>query len=192
MVIYNRKEIKSWAKSKIPFLWEKRVSLAMAMLALLFLYLFRDVVQMIIIMAVFIALGTASLLYNRWIKLSLGFELIMFGTVITAIAYGRWQAMVVGFIALFLAEVLTDRFTYSTFISFIGLAVIASVAPLVSSIGITWTGIAMTLLYDIIIVPGYLLMGSSPWRTFVFVGTHIMFNVWVFIFLAPFVFRIVS
>ena len=192
MVIYNRKEVKSWAKSKIPFLWEKRVSIGLAMLALLFLYLFRDVVQMIIIMAVFIALGTTSLLYNRWIKLSLGFELIMLGTVITAMVYGRWQAIVVGFIALFLAEVLTDRFTYSTFISFIGLAVIAAVVPLVSTIGITWTGITMTLLYDIIIVPGYLLMGSSPWRTFVFLGTHIMFNVWVFIFLAPLVFRIVS
>jgi len=192
MVKYNRKEIKAWAKSKIPFLWEKRVSLGLAVLALLFLYLFRDVVQMIIIMAVFIALGTVSLLYNRWIKISLGFELIMFGTIITAMVYGRWQAIVVGFIALFLAEVLTDRFTYSTFISFIALAVVASVAPLVSSIGITWTGVTMTLLYDLIIVPGYLLMGSSPWRTSLFVGTHIMFNVWVFIFLAPFVFRIIA
>jgi len=192
MITYNRPAVKAWAKSKIPFLWEKRVGIGLAVLGLLILYLFRDVIQMLVIMGLFIILGIGSLIYNRWIKISLGFELIMFGTVITALVYGWWQAVIVGFIALFLAEIFTDRFTYSTFISFIGLGVVATVVPLVSNLGITWAGITMTLLYDLIIVPGYLIMGSSPWRTAVFVGTHLLFNVWVFIFLAPFVFRIVN
>jgi hypothetical protein len=192
MVTYKRSRIRAWAKSKIPFLWEKRLGIASAIIGLVLLFLFRDVIQMLVVMAAFIILGVASLIYNRWIKLSLGFELIMLGIVVTGMAYGRWQAFVVGFIALFFAEVITNRFTYSTFISFIGIFIVSMTIPLFQNTGVTWVGICMTLIYDAIIGPGYILMGSSPWRTLLFVATHAIFNIWVFIFIAPWVFRLLA
>jgi len=140
---------------------------------------------MLTVMALFIIIGILSMMYNRWIKVSLGVELIMVGTVLTAVAYGRFPAIIVGFVALFFAEMLSDRFTYSTFISFIGLFVVAMVVPLFGSSSITAIGIWMTLMYDIIILPGYVLLGSSPWRSLLFFVTHIMFNAWVFIVIAP-------
>jgi len=192
MLNYNRQAIKAWAKSKIPFLWEKRVSIVLVVSALLLLYFFRDVIQMLVVMAAFIAIGAGSMLYNRWLKYSLGVELIMLGIVITGLVYGRIPALIVGWIALFIAMVITNSFMHSSFVSFVGIFVVVMAIPLFQGISVTWVGIWMTLLYDLVIAPGYLLMGSSPWRTLLFVGSHIIFNVWLFIILAPLVFRILG
>jgi len=185
MFKYNRKQLSDLAKSKLPFLWEKRIGIFFVIAAVLLLYLFRSIVEVIAVMAVFIVIGVVSLMYNRWIKVSLGFELIMLGIIITGVVYGRIPAFVVGTVALFFAEVITDRFTYSTFVSFVGIFVIAMIVPMFANNNIAVVGIGMTLLYDAIILPGYMLLGSSPWRSFLFFTTHILFNAWVFIVIAP-------
>lgn len=190
MLRYSRRKAKIWAKSRIPFIWKKRYTIVAAAAGLILLYFFSSFVKMILVMAVFMLLGVLSLIYNRWIKTSLGVELIMLGTVISAVEYGFFSGIVVGFVALFFAEILTDRLTYSTFVSFLGIAAVSLAAPLLD-VGITWTGIAMTLLYDAIITPGYLIMGSSPWRTLTFVATHILFNAWIFVFIAPFAVEVI-
>ncbi|MBI2145611.1 hypothetical protein HYU18_04810 [Candidatus Woesearchaeota archaeon] len=145
-------------------------------------------------MGIFIALAAMSMLYNKWIKLSIGVELIMLGLVITSVAFGRLPGLVVGIVGLFLAEVISERFTYSTFVSFIGVCVVALIAPNVfnQAGSITSTGIIVTVVYDAIIIPGYLLLGSSFGRSAFFVVTHIFFNIWVFTFLAPAIFRILT
>ncbi len=190
MLGYDRSEVKAWAKSRIPFFWKKRVSIALAIASLALLFLFRNLVEMLAVMALFIALGIASMMYNRWIKISLGVELIMLGTVITGLVYGNLPALVVGVVSLFFAEVITDRFTYSTFVSFMGIFAVSMAAPMIGSVGVTWAGIWMTVLYDAIIGPGYIIMGSSLLRTSLFVVTHTLFNIWVFVFVAPWVFRL--
>ena len=184
-LLYDRSAVKGWAKSQIPLFWERRLFIAVGVAAFLLLYFFRGVVEVFAVMAAFIVLGVASLMYNRWIKVSLGFELVMLGTVVTGVLYGRLPAFVVGFVGLFLAEVLTDRFTYSTFISFIGIFAVAMVVPSFEPFSVTSAGIWMTLLYDAIILPGYMIMGSSPARSFLFFVTHVAFNVWVFAVFAP-------
>lgn len=189
---YSRKDVKVWAKSRIPFFWERRVAVVLAVAAVVILLLFRSFVEMLAVMALFIALGIMSMMYNRWVKVSLGVELILLGTVITALVYGRVPSLIVGIVSLFFAEVFTDRFTYSTFVSFIGIFAVSMAAPLLQGIGITSVGILMTVLYDAVIGPGYVLMGSSPWRTLLFVATHLLFNIWAFAFIAPFVFRILG
>ncbi len=192
MLGYNRADISEWAKSRLPFFWKKRAAILLSAVSLILVLIFHDVVEMLAVMALFIVLGIASMMYNRWVKVSLGFELIMLGTVVTGLVYGRIPALVVGVVALFVSEVITDRFTYSTFVSFIGIFAVAMAIPVFQGTGITWVGIWMVLLYDAIIGPGYILVGSSPWRTLLFVVTHILFNIWVFVFVAPLVLRIVG
>ncbi len=187
---YNRKELRALAKSQLPFLWKKRFFIALVISSAALLFLFRNFVEMLAVMAFFIALGVASMMYNRWIKISLGIEFIMLGTVITGLVYGKFPALVVGLVSLFFAEVITDRFTYSTFVSFVGIFAVSMVTPMLDGISITWVGIWMTLLYDAVIGPGYIIVGSSVWRTLLFVVTHILFNIWVFVFAAPWVFRL--
>ena len=189
---YDRKAVKSWAKSRIHFFHERRLAVLFILIGLVLLFLFWQIVEMLFVMAMFIALGIGSMMYNRWVKVSLGFELIMLGVVITGMLYGRFHALTVGFIALFFAEVLSNRFTHSTFVSFIGMFAIAMVVPFFADNNVKWVGIGMTLLYDIIILPGYILLGSSPGRSLLFFSTHVIFNSWIFITIAPLIMSLLS
>lgn len=198
----NVKDLVAWAHSKVPgfeslasflkLLIEKRLIVFFAIVVFVLLFFFWSQVKVILVMAFFIALAAASMLYNRLIKVSLGAEFIMLGLVITTLAFGRLPGLIVGIVGLFLAEVLSERFTYSTFVSFIGIAVVGLTAPNVfnQTNSITATGIIMTVIYDAVIIPGYLLLGSNLGRSALFVVTHIIFNVWVFSFIAPLLVRI--
>lgn len=199
----GKNDVAAWAHSKIPgfenftafarFLIEKRLIILLALVTLVLLFFFWSYIKLFFVMGAFIALAAFSMLYNRWIKVSLGVEFVMLGLVITTLAFGRLPGLVVGMAGLFLAEVLSERFTYSTFVSFIGIALVALIAPNIfnQTNSITSTGIIMTLIYDAVIAPGYLLLGSNPGRTALFVVTHIIFNAWVFSFIATTAFRII-
>lgn len=200
----RKNNIVSWAHAKVPglesitsfirFLIEKKFIALLAIAAAVLLFFFWAYVKLLAVMAFFIALGAFSMVYNRWIKVSVGVELVMLGLVITSIAFGRLPGLIVGLIGLFLAEIISERFTYSTFVSFIGIAVIAVIAPNIfhQTNSITSAGIILTVIYDAIIIPGYLLLGSNPGRSAFFVVTHIIFNIWAFSFIAPIVFRILA
>ena len=199
----KKNDIVSWAHSKVPglesfasllkFLVEKKFIILFVLAALVLLFFFWAYIKTLVVMVFFIILGAFSMIYNRWIKVSVGVEFIMLGLVVTSIVFGRLPGLIVGMVGLFLAEVISERFTYSTFVSFIGIAVVGLTAPNVfhwMDGSITSTGIIMTLLYNAIIMPGYLLLGSNLGRSALFMITHIIFNVWVFSFIAPLLVRI--
>lgn len=200
----RKKDIVSWAHSKVPgleslnsfirFLTEKKLIVFLAIAAVVLLFFFWAYIKLLAVMAFFIALGAASMIYNRWIKVSVGVEFIMLGLVVTSIAFGRLPGMIVGVVGFFLAEIISERLTYSTFVSFLGAAVIAMIAPNVfhQTNSITSAGIMLTILYDAIIIPGYLLLGSNVGRSAFFVVTHIIFNIWAFSFIAPMLFRVLA
>ncbi len=200
----RKNNIVSWAHAKVPgleslasffkFLIEKKLIVVIAIVAAVLLFFFWAYVKLLAVMAFFIALGAVSMIYNRWVKLSVGVEFVMLGLVITSIAFGRLPGLIVGLAGLFLAEIISERFTYSTFVSFIGIAVVALIAPNIfhQTNNITSAGIILTVIYDAIIIPGYLLLGSNPGRSAFFMVTHIIFNIWVFSFIAPMVFRILA
>lgn len=201
----RKNDIVSWAHAKVPglesltsflkFLIEKKLIVPFAIAAAVFLFFFGAYIKLLAAIAFFIFLGAISMIYNRWVKVSIGVELVMLGLVITSIAFGRLPGLIVGLAGLFLAEVISERFTYSTFVSFIGIVVVAVIAPDVFQLAnhsITTTGIILTLVYDAIIVPGYLLLGSDFGRSAFFTVTHIIFNIWAFSFIAPLLFRILA
>ena len=194
----------SWSHSKVPglesfnsfarVLVARRLIVLLALAAVVLLFFFWAYVKLLVVMAFFIALGAVSMLYNRWIKVSAGVEFVMLGLVITSIAFGRLPGLIVGLVGLFLAEIISERFTYSTFVSFIGIAVVGIIAPNIfhQTNSITSAGIMLTIIYDAIIIPGYLLLGSSVGRSAFFVITHIIFNIWVFSFIAPLVLKVLT
>ena len=200
----KKNDLVSWAHSRVPgmqslgsfvkLLSERRLAVLFVIAAAVLLFFFLGYVKTLSIIAFFIVLGAVSMIYNRWLKLSLGVEFIMLGVVITSVVSGRLPGLVVGIIGLFLAELISERFTYSTFVSFIGIAVVALIAPNVihQTNSITSTGIILTVVYDAVIIPGYLLLGSSIGRSALFVVTHIAFNVWAFSFLAPIFISVLS
>jgi hypothetical protein len=201
----KKTDIVSWSHSRIPalqsfgsfmrFLLEKRIAVLLILVGIFLLILFWRYIQMAVVMGLFIALAAVSMLYNRWVKISIGVEFVLLGLVITTIIYGTVPGIFVGIVGLFLAEILSERFTYSTFVSFIGIVVVALATNTIYGLTnnhITMTGILLTLLYNAIIIPGYLLLGSSVGRSMLFAVTHIIFNIWVFSFLAPLIIRILT
>ena len=201
----KKRDIVSWSHSKVPglesfnaftrFLVEKKFIVLLGIAALVLLFFFWAYIKLLAVMVFFITLASVSMLYNRWIKVSVGVELIMLGLVITSIAFGRLPGLIVGIVGLFLAEIISERFTYSTFVSFIGIAVVAVIAPNVfhwMNGSITAAGILLTIIYDVIIIPGYLLLGSNIGRSAFFTVTHIAFNIWAFSFIAPLLFRVLA
>ncbi len=194
------KQWKEHAASRYPagrkvlqFYQDHTFSASASIIILLGLIFFSGLVKMLIIGAFFIVLGAFSMIYNRWLKLSIGIELIMLGFIMMTVLYGPIPGIIVGMIALFWAEVMTGRFTYSTVVSFIGIGIVGFLIPLLPfQDNITMLGILATIIYDAIIVPGYILLGSEPWRSFLFGVGHIIFNIWVFFGIAPWLLTILE
>ena len=85
MDIKRKNDVASWAHSKIPgfenftafvrFLTEKRFIILFALAAIVLLFFFWSYIKMLVVMAIFIVLAAMSMLYNRWIKVSLALSL---------------------------------------------------------------------------------------------------------------------
>jgi hypothetical protein len=188
----SRAEIKAWAKQRLftpeqlkRWLWERKGILVLVVAIAIVLIFFWAYIKAIMVMAALILLGFLSLLYNRVIRISLGFELIMLITVLAGVMYGPFAAFFVGATALFAVEVFNQSLQHSTVVSFIGLAVVSFAISYLNEMNISALGIIVTLLYNAVIAPGYLLMGSAPWKTLLFTATDIPFNIWVFLVIAP-------
>jgi len=176
-----------WSEIKIAFkpLAKRKKALAfLAFLVLVALVLGRYNKALLFIPGLTI-LASLSMIYNLFIRISLGFEFIMLATVLCSVVYGPIAGVCVGITSLFFAEFISTKLTYNTFVSFIGIAIVGFVASFYTGGNITMWGIAMTVLYDVIIIPGYLMTGSNPIKCFIYVVTHIPFNIWVFFVIAP-------
>ena len=197
----KRALLRTWARAKIQgmenlssFLliaWRYKMGVFLFAAAVSVLVAFWDFAKQLLIMALFIALGIASMYYMKYIRFPLGFELNMLGMVIVGKLYGGLAAVIVGCITLFIAELITERLTHSTIVSFFGIIIAGMLLPTFPATwSITVLGIVTVIIYDAIIIPLYIGFGSSVARSLIFLATHIIFNVWVFVFVAPKVFGI--
>ncbi|MEK6968079.1 MAG: hypothetical protein AABX51_05610 [Nanoarchaeota archaeon] len=144
-----------------------------------------QIIKPFLFVAVFLFLSSISLIYNRWLKVSIGIEFITFSTVMTARAYGGLLGGLVGFFGLATAEVLGTGFNAKTVISLLAIFLMGMITPFFNGIHITTAGMLIAVFYDLLIIPLYLIAGSNPVRSAVFVITHLIFNAWLFVFIAP-------
>ena len=162
--------------------------LKLVILAVLFwavLFFLGQTLKPFFFIAIFLLLSSVSLIYNRWLKTSLGIEFVMLSTVMTARVYGPIPGAIVGFIGLTAAEIIGTGFNARTLISLGAIAIIGLITPFFSSLSILAAGMILTIIYDLMIIPFYQLAGSSPGRSALFVVTHIIWNLWVFAVMAP-------
>ncbi len=198
----KRTEVRQWAKAKFGIqnlfndflLWCFKKKIAIAAIALVLfaaLFMFAFIKQLFLI-AFFIVLGSASLLYNRFIKTSIGVELITLGVIIIGRLYGPFAAIIVGLTSLLLAELFNGSLQHKTLVSFVGLLVIGFLTQFFNGSSITTEGIILVLIYNVIIIPGYLLLGSNLLRSGLFLVTHLVFSFWIFTTIAPAIYGILT
>jgi hypothetical protein len=155
--------------------------LALVLGLVLMISMFRN----LMIMLVLIALASVSMIYNRWVNLSLGIELITLATVVAGIYYGTGTGILVGILTLLAAELVGGRMDPRTVVSFIGITVVGALSASFEPGQIKMAGIMMVVVYDLIIIPGYLFVGSNTVKTVVYGITHIVWNVFIFLNIAP-------
>ncbi len=167
----------------------KKVTLGLIFFIFIILYAgkyFKD----LFFITILTIIGSFSMIYLRYFKAAyiFGIELCMFATVLCARAYGPVTGLVVGFLTIFFSLILSGRFKYSSFISILALPLIGFVTPFFGFWPVEITGVAMTIIYDLIIIPFYILLGSRISSSIIFVVTHLMFNYWVFTNVAPLIY----
>jgi hypothetical protein len=158
------------------------VSLAV-ILALLFLKSYKSIFFTILL----IGIGAISMLYIRFFTFShlIGFELCTMSTVVAALAFGPAYGFITGLFSITLGFIISGYFKPSYFISILTLPLMGLAVPFFSNLEIWQIGVLVTVLYDLIILPLYVMMGSRLHSTVIFFFTHLLLNLWVFNSIAP-------
>lgn len=155
---------------------------------LILINLISGVVKDVLVISSLILIGGVSKIYQRFFKVQLGIEFIMLATVISGYVYGPFVGAIVGFFTFALATYFSGFFSHTLVISFVMITLVGAIAPLFSNTTIKTAGITLTLIYNIIFIPIYIgWFRGRVTRIFMFSITHILWNIWVFSTIAPFI-----
>jgi hypothetical protein len=137
---------------------------------------------------ILIAVGGFSMVYIRFFRWShyVAFELCTMSTVLTSIAYGPVYGAATGFFSIILGFIVSGYFKPTYFISILAMPLIGLIAPIFIGLPIWQIGMIMTVIYDGIILPLYVVFGSRISSSIVFFITHLFLNFWIFRVIAPF------
>jgi len=137
-------------------------------------------------------LASVSMLYLKISKHAhfIGIELCTLATVLISLKYGYVLGMITGFISITSALIISGYFKPSYFVSVLAMPLIGLIVPLFSGLPLWQIGILMTIIYDAIVLPLYVFMGSRIPSSIVFFVTHVLFNYWVFTTIAQVIFNL--
>ena len=172
---------------------DKRQFLVYSLLSLVLLF-FMTRYKPIFITLILILLGGFSMLYIRFFNFShyIGFELCTMATVLTALAYGPIFSFMTGFVSITLGFIISGYFKPTYFISILTMPLLGLLIPIFSHLPLWQIGLIFTVLYDLIILPLYVIMGSRIHSTVIFFITHIILNLWIFTTIAPVIYRVIN
>ncbi len=165
------------------WLWQQKWKIFLSIIALVFVVTFA---QVIIPAAVIIALGviaTFSTSYKRVIRIPPAIELVTFTTVMVSLLYGPWIGAVYAAVVSISAEIMTNALDIFIITFVPGRMVVALFSGFLFGLfdgNVVSTGIAATLLYNLVAQPFYLFMADVEMRAkalyfmFVNIGTNMV------------------
>lgn len=175
---------KKFIKPIIDWILKSKFNAVLIITAIVIVVLFASIIKQTLIISLLILLGGISKIYQRYIKAQVGIEFIMLSTVVTGFIYGSFIGAIVGFSTFSLATYFSGRFSHNLFPSFIMVTIVGMLSPLFNNV--TTAGIVQTLVYDIIL--GYIYLAWFRGRIhkiLIFTFTHFLWNLYVFIKIAP-------
>ncbi|MBN2422008.1 hypothetical protein JXB41_02175 [Candidatus Woesearchaeota archaeon] len=181
-----------YLKEKIETISKKKKTIYLSFFLIMLVLYFGTHYKNIFFITLLTVAGALSLIYVRFFKEAyvLGVELVMFSTILCGYVYGSLVGFIVGFITIFISQIYSGRFKFSTLISIIMVPIIGLIVPFFNFVQISTLGIVLVIVYDLIILPLYYITGSRITTVIVYFITHILFNVWVFRYIAPFVLKL--
>ena len=128
-------------------------------------------------------LASFSTIYKRKLGIPLGgVELVTFGTVITAVAFGPIIGLLFGLVSSLASEILSQSIGPLTWIYALTMAFVGAFAGIFDSLGLVFLGIAATVLTVLINQVIYLFIGDGEVKsmTAFYIAANIIFNIIVF------------
>ena len=163
------------------FKGNRRRSAALVMLIITLLF-YKYVVPVYVIL-IFIAIATSSKLIQDWIPFVVGFDLVLFFTVLSGAAYGWKAALIVGCASSIIGSAIrrVSSQNLDTFIfPAIGYGLIAVAIPYIPHTTIYGLGIICTAIYVVIMNFVFAYFRPDLFNHATFTVTAILFNYWLF------------
>jgi len=191
--IHNHKDIKpssivhNQAFSKSIVLYPALIAVAMILLGIFF--------RPLLVTAGFTAAAVISRMYQKHLRMQLGIDLAVFGTVLCAVLFGPLMGALVGILAYPISIVYTHEEARYLPVALLGIAVVAVIAGTasLSPAHIVLWGVGLTVLYDALTGGIYYCVYRAPLiGGIIFSVTHIWFNYIVFSCLGEWVLNILA
>ncbi|MBN2367531.1 hypothetical protein JXC34_00805 [Candidatus Woesearchaeota archaeon] len=129
------------------------------------------------IIVIFISLAGISKIYHRFFKSSIGIDLVFFTGIMASLVYSPVLGLIVSWAGLIIADTLGSRFTHTSVMTLFGLTIVALLSKFFALLPIVTAAIMLTIIFEVLMVLLYhFVIGSSPQRIFLFISTHLCFN----------------
>ena len=179
-------------KTLYGFLGKNKRTLLVSFIMFVFILTYLEYLTSIVFVAVFIVLGSLSKLYHKIIRSSVGVDLILFLALVTTLIYENiFLGLIVAWPSLLIADYLAGKLSHNSLVSLFGLTsvvLLSSVLPF----SIILSLILLTIVYELITIIFYYLIGSPIHRIILFLITHIIFNLVLILSLAPILINIMK
>jgi hypothetical protein len=171
---------------------KKAIIIAFAILVLAIF--FTSQIRTVVAIGLLAAAGAFGQVYRRSIRIPPAIELVTFGTVIVGYSYGPWAGAIFGIIVTFAAEIMSSSIDAFVIGYVPARAVIGVISSYLTGYGIFAVGIWMTILYNILAQPLYLIQPDAELRLklIFFVTGNIIFNILIFQFLGAAVIMLIG
>ncbi len=162
----------------------KKIAFAIAGLVL-FSVLFGIPVKTTFVVLLLILAASFSTFYFNYFRAPVNFELVKLSTILVAVSHGLMPGLAVGIASTFFGKVLIGRIDEKLPLSLFTISIIAVAASLFSSANITALGITLVFAYNLTMFIITQVMGGDLAWNLPYEGTNLLFNVLLFMKVAP-------
>ncbi len=148
--------------------------------------------KFIILFIIFTLVGAFSTFYKNYLEGPINFELVKLSAIMMTVAYNPIAGISVGLIASVMGKILTGKVDQTIIMSFVGIIVICVIAGFFPTANIVTLGIVLTLVYYLVISPFIIMMGGSVWYGIIYIATDVIFNIFIFLRLAPLIYAVIT
>lgn len=165
----------------------KNLKIAIFFIAIISLF-FGSYVKTFLFITIFVIVATASKLIQEFFPFVVGFDLVLFVTVLSTMHYGWVVGALVGCTSSFVGSMYRIRQQMDTAIlPLIGYVIVALIIPHIMFLDLFGLGVVSAIIYAVIMSLLFLHLRADIFNTATFAITTIAFNWWLFSNVAPFV-----
>lgn len=158
---------------------------------LIAIFLFMDLVKLVVVVSLFIFLNTVLRFYRRMLPgLPVEFEIVIFGSLLATIAFNFWAGIFIAFFGSVLAEFLNQQISPYSLINIACYMLVPVIGIFIGVGAIAITGIIIAVILNIIIFTAFMFVGYDLFKNAAYSITNIFWNYLLFSYLAEIVLKL--